>query len=59
MKLIILVSNFKEISLGFSPKKKNNIKNNDAILLSKYDSAVKKILTYAYRTRVEKWNRLV
>ena len=39
MKFIILFSNLK----AFSPeKKKNNIKNDDAILLSKYDSAVKR-----------------
>ena len=43
MKFIILVSNLKEISPSvFSWKKKNNIRNDDAILLSKYDSAVNK-----------------
>jgi hypothetical protein len=44
MKFIILVSNLKEISPSvFSwGKKKNNIKNDDAILLSKYDSVVKR-----------------
>ena len=39
MKFIFLVSNLKEIS---PEEKKNNIKNDDAILLSKYDSAVKR-----------------
>ena len=43
MKFIILVSNSKEISPSvFSWKKKNNIKNDDAILLSKYYSTVKR-----------------
>ena len=36
-----------------------NMKNYDAILLSKYDSAEKKILNYAYRICVEKWSRSV
>ena len=38
MKFIILVSNLK----AFSPEKKNYIKNYDAILLSKYNSAEKR-----------------
>ena len=38
MKFIILVSNLKEIS----PGKKDYMKNYDAILLSKYDSAEKR-----------------
>jgi hypothetical protein len=43
MKFIILVSNLKEISPSvFSWKKKEYIKNYDAILLSKYNSAEKK-----------------
>ena len=43
MKFIILVSNLKEITPSvFSWKKKEYIKNYDAILLSKYDSAEKK-----------------
>ena len=48
MKLIFLVSNLKEISPSVFFWKKENIKNYDAILLSKYDSAEKKILNYAY-----------
>jgi hypothetical protein len=48
MKLIFLVSNLKEISPSVFSWKKENIKNYDAILLSKYDSAEKKILNYAY-----------
>jgi hypothetical protein len=60
MKFIILVSNLKEISPSvFSWKKKEYIKNYDAILLSKYNSAEKKRLNYAYRIRVEKWSRSV
>jgi hypothetical protein len=42
MKFIILVSNFKEISPSVFSWKKDYIKNYDAILLSKYDSAEKK-----------------
>jgi hypothetical protein len=43
MKFIIWVSNLKEISPNFfSWKKKEYIKNYDAILLSKYDSAEKR-----------------
>jgi hypothetical protein len=43
MKFIILVSNLKEISPSvFSWKKRISKKNYDAILLSKYDSAVKR-----------------
>ena len=43
MKFIILVSNLKEISPSvFSWKKKEYIKNYDAILLSKYDSSEKR-----------------
>ena len=43
MKFIILVSNLKETSPSvFSWKKRIYKKNDDAILLSKYDSAVKK-----------------
>ena len=42
-KFIMLVSNLKEISPSvFSWKKKEYIKNYDAILLSKYDSAEKR-----------------
>jgi hypothetical protein len=41
MKLIILVSNLKEISPSVFSWKKEYIKNYDAILLSKYDSAEK------------------
>ena len=47
-KLIILVSNLKEISLSVFSWIKQYIKNYDAIPLSKYDSAEKKILNYAY-----------
>ena len=39
MKFIILVSNLKEISPSVFSWKKDYIKNYDAILLSKYDSA--------------------
>jgi hypothetical protein len=43
MKFITSVSNLKEISSSvFSWKKKEYIKNYDAILLSKYDSAKKR-----------------
>jgi hypothetical protein len=43
MKFIILVSNLKEISPSVSSwKKRISKKNYDAILLSKYDSAVKR-----------------
>ena len=42
MKLIILVSNLKEISPSVFSRKKEYIKNYDAILLSKYDSAEKR-----------------
>jgi hypothetical protein len=49
MKFIILVTNLKGISPSvFLLKKKEYIKNCDAILLLKYDSAEKKILNYAY-----------
>jgi hypothetical protein len=48
MKFIILVSNLKEISPSVFSCRKDYIKNYDAILLSKYDSAEKKILNYAY-----------
>jgi hypothetical protein len=41
MKFIILVSNLKEISPSVFSWKKEYIKNYDAILLSKYDSAEK------------------
>ena len=44
MKFIILVSNLKEISPSvFSWKKKEYMKNYNAILLSKYDSAEKRL----------------
>ena len=57
MKFIILVSNLKEISPSiFYWKKKIYKKNYDAIL-SKYDSAEKKI--YKLCLRVEKWSRSV
>jgi hypothetical protein len=43
MKFIFLVSNLKEISPSvFSWEKKEYIKNYNAILLSKYDSAEKR-----------------
>ena len=42
MKFIILVSNLKEISPSVFSSKKDYIKNYDAILLSKYDSAEKR-----------------
>ena len=42
MKFIILVSNLKEISPSVFSWKKEYIKNYDAILLSKYDSAEKR-----------------
>jgi hypothetical protein len=42
MKFIILVSNLKEISSSVFSWKKEYIKNYDAILLSKYDSAEKR-----------------
>jgi hypothetical protein len=48
MKFIILVSNLKEILPSVFSWKKEYIKNYDPILLSKYDSAEKKILNYAY-----------
>jgi hypothetical protein len=48
MKFIILVSNLKEISPSVFSWKKEYIKNYDAMLLSKYDSAEKNILNYAY-----------
>ena len=48
MKFIILVSNLKGISPSVFSWKKDYIKNYDAILLSKDDSAEKKILNYAY-----------
>jgi hypothetical protein len=41
MKFIILVSNLKELSPSVFSWKKEYIKNYDAILLSKYDSAKK------------------
>ena len=47
MKFIFLVSNLKEISSSVFSWKKEYIKNYDAIL-SKYDSAEKKILNYAH-----------
>ena len=57
MKFIILVSNLKEISPSvFSWKKKEYVKNYDAILLSKYDSAGKNTKLCL---RVEKWSRSV
>ena len=59
MKFIILVSNSKEISPSvFSWKKKEYIKEYDAILLLKYDSAEKKILNYAYMLKngVDRYN---
>jgi hypothetical protein len=43
MKFIILVSNLKEISPSVFSWKYMYIKNYDAILLSKYDSAEKKV----------------
>ena len=49
MKFIILISNLKEISPSvFSWKKKEYIKNYDAILLLKYDSDEEKKITYAF-----------
>jgi hypothetical protein len=50
MKFIILVPILKEISpSGFSWKKKRIYKKDyDAFILPKYDSAEKKILSYAY-----------
>ena len=49
MKFIILVSNLKEISLSvFSWKKKEYIKNYDAIYSDKIWFSRKKILNYAY-----------
>jgi hypothetical protein len=42
MKFIISVSNLKEISSSVFSWKKEYIKNYDAILLSKYDSAKKR-----------------
>ena len=42
MKFIILVSNLKEISPSVFSWKKDYIKNYNAILLSKYDSAEKR-----------------
>ena len=48
MKFIILVSNLKEISPSIFSWKKYIYKNYDAILPSKYDSAKKKRLNYAY-----------
>jgi hypothetical protein len=42
MKFIILVSNLKEISPSDFSWKKDYVKNYDAILLSKYDSAEKR-----------------
>jgi hypothetical protein len=51
MKFIILVSNLKEISPSvFSWKKKIYKKNYEAIL-SKYDSAEKRYINYAYVLR--------
>jgi hypothetical protein len=41
MKFIILVSNLKEISPSVFSWRKEYMKNHDAILLSKYDSAEK------------------
>ena len=57
MKVIILVSNLKEISPSVFSWKKEYIKNYDAILLSKYDSAEKKDTKLCLR--VEKWSRSV
>jgi hypothetical protein len=54
MKFIISVSNLKEISPSVFSWKKEYIKNYDAILLSKYDSAEKRLCL-----RVEKWSRSV
>jgi hypothetical protein len=48
LKIIILVSNLKETSPSVFSWKKEYIKNYEAILLSKYDSAEKKIPNYAY-----------
>jgi hypothetical protein len=48
MKFIILISNLKEISPSVFSRKKDYVKNYDAILLLKYDSTEKKILNYAY-----------
>ena len=42
MKFIILISNLKGYHLAFSPRETEYIKNYDAILLSKYDSAEKR-----------------
>jgi hypothetical protein len=56
MKFIILVPNLKEISPSVFSWKKDYIKNYDAILLSKYDSAEKDTKLYL---RVEKRSRLV
>ena len=47
MKFIILVSNLKEISPSVFSWKKKIKKNYDAIL-SKYDSAEKRYINYAY-----------
>ena len=56
MKFIILVSNLKEISPSVFSWKKQYIKNYDAFLLSKYDSAEKDTKLCL---RVEKWSRSV
>ena len=56
MKLIILVSNLKEISPSVFSWKKEYLKKYDAILLSKYDSAEKRSKLCL---RVEKWSRSV
>ena len=61
MKFIILVSNLKEISPSvFSWKKKNNIKIDDAILLSKYNSTLTRFLiiltVYVLKNGVGRYN---
>ena len=56
MKFIILVSNLKEISPSIFSWKKEYMKNYDAILLSKYDSAEKYTKLCL---RVKKWSRSV
>ena len=49
MKFIILVSNLKEISPSvFSWKKKKIYKKNYDAIMSKYDSAEKRYINYAY-----------
>jgi hypothetical protein len=59
MKFIILVTNLKGISPSvFLLKKNEYIKNCDAILLLKYDSAEKKILNYVLKNGVGRYNFL-